>query len=245
MFYYYYLFNDTHTGVYFIYDKKNAKHKVSLMCFMLYVLHNIYCCLFCQNTPISSKDFGSSGFRFGVLCTQNKKLVQALGTINIFSSVSHPIQKLISNMLEDDSSFVDEFLEKSGYKLHQSYKKCIASLDDMSIPYVDAIAGMFVYCDFSSLLPPPPSSSSSPSSFEREAKFFSIVTKYAHIVMTPGEAQRECPEKVGMFRICYAYVPLEVLDIAMRRLKKIAGTIVEVGWENLDPDIHFKDVLDA
>lgn len=203
-----------------------------------------------------SKDFGSSGFRFGVLCTQNKKLVQALGTINIFSSVSHPIQKLISNMLEDDSSFVDEFLEKSSYKLHQSYKKCIASLEDISIPYVDAIAGMFVYCDFSSLLPPPPSSSSSttdddddssssPSSFEREAKFFSIVTKYAHIVMTPGEAQRECPEKVGMFRICYAYVSLEVLDIAMRRLKKIAGTIVEVGWENLDPDIHFKDVLDA
>jgi 1-aminocyclopropane-1-carboxylate synthase len=38
-----------------------------------------------------SKDFGASGFRFGVLYTQNELLLEALGNLNAFAAVSHPM----------------------------------------------------------------------------------------------------------------------------------------------------------
>ena len=67
-----------------------------------------------------SKDFGSSGFRFGVLYTQNKLLVKALGNLNIFSGVSNPVQAVTAKMLSDDV-FVDKLLDNSRILLENSY----------------------------------------------------------------------------------------------------------------------------
>jgi hypothetical protein len=49
--------------------------------------------------------------------------------------------------------------------------------------------------------------------------------------MTPGQAQFD--QKPGMFRICYAYVPVETLDIFLLRLDKSVATIRRSGWDNL------------
>ncbi len=168
-----------------------------------------------------SKDFGSSGFRVGVLYTQNQLLNSAIGNLNIFAAVSHPMQAVVANLLDDDV-FVDELLDTSRGLVTQSYGIVTGALEELNIPYVKAQAGIFVHADFSSLL--------EEATFESEDKFASLVIENARIVMTPGHCQRE--SKPGWFRICYAWVQADVLELAMARLKRLILDLKENGWED-------------
>ena len=180
-----------------------------------------------------SKDFGSSGFRVAVLCTQNEAFLRAFDNLNVFSGVSHPMQMMIAEILSDDD-FVDSFLQYSSSALLKSYTLCTRKLNEMEIPFVAPEAGMFVYCDFSGLLPSPPT-------FEGEARLMKLMADVAHIVMTPGESQHD--SKPGMFRICYAWNSLEILEVAMTRIKLLKELILKEGWSGLDEKKFSIDVL--
>jgi aspartate/methionine/tyrosine aminotransferase len=170
-----------------------------------------------------SKDFGASGFRIGTLYSQNTDLLHALANLNIFSGVSHPMQMILTELLYDDD-FVDNFLDKSREKLKRSYDLVTRKLDEMVIPYVSAQAGLFVYVDFSSLLPEP--------TFEGEAMFSKLTQEVARLVLTPGQFQND--SKPGMFRLCYSWVPIETLDIAMERLSYLVLQIRRSNrWDDL------------
>lgn len=172
-----------------------------------------------------SKDFGASGLRVGVLYSQNENFMRALlaSNISIFSCVSGPIQYVVSELLTDDS-FVDHFLEESTNRLRKSYELCVLKLEEMVVPFVPAEAGLFVYVDFSSLLPE--------KTFEWEQKLSQLMFQYARIVLTPGETQQE--RTPGMFRICYAWVSPEVLEIAMERLSRLIGKVRRMDWSDLN-----------
>eukprot|EP00581_Thalassiosira_minuscula_P013756 CAMPEP_0183728716 /NCGR_PEP_ID=MMETSP0737-20130205/28727_1 /TAXON_ID=385413 /ORGANISM="Thalassiosira miniscula, Strain CCMP1093" /LENGTH=468 /DNA_ID=CAMNT_0025960729 /DNA_START=76 /DNA_END=1478 /DNA_ORIENTATION=- len=161
-----------------------------------------------------SKDFGASGFRIGTLYSKNQRLLSSVANLNIFSGVSHPMQMVVSEILTDDH-FIYSFLENSRQRIRYSYELCTARLDEMVIPYIPAKAGIFVYADFSSLLPE--------QTAEGEARFSQLLLDAARIIMTPGLAQHD--RKPGMFRICYCFVNPEVLEMAMQRLDKIVGKI--------------------
>lgn len=176
-----------------------------------------------------SKDFGSSGFRVGVLYTQNQVLNDAISNLNVFSSVSHPMQAVVAGLL-DDEQFLDEFLETSRTLLKISKNIVTNALDGINVPYVKAQAGIFLYCDFSSLLPD--------NSFEGEAQLATLIQNEARVVMTPGESQRD--PNPGQFRICYAWVTPEVLQLAMGRLKLLASDIRDNGWESLQYNAYYK-----
>lgn len=178
-----------------------------------------------------SKDFGASGFRIGTLYTQNTHLLSSLANLNIFSSVSHPMQMILSEILTDDN-FIYHFLDSAREKIRYSYYFCTKRLDDMVIPYVKAKAGIFVYADFSALLPSPTA--------EGEAQFASLLLDAAHLIMTPGQSQKDL--KPGMFRICYCFVSLDVLEIAMNRLDRLVGKIRRWHWDNLNRD-SLTDIL--
>ena len=169
-----------------------------------------------------SKDFGSSGFRFGVLYTQNKSILSAFANVNLFSSVSHPMQAVVADILSDDT-FVDRFLNISKCLLKASYDIVTQGLNDMHIPFVPAKAGIFVYCDFSSLL--------QVNSFKGEDEIARLFEEHVRIVMTPGGCQRD--RKPGFFRICYAFVTPEVLKIGILRLHMVCALIREHGWKDI------------
>lgn len=170
-----------------------------------------------------SKDFAGSGLRAGVVYSQNETFMEALATLNIFSCVSGPLQYLVAEILTDNA-FVNRFLDESRVRIVKSYKICIAKLQEMVIPYIPAEAALFVYVDFSSLLPE--------KTHEWEAKLSEILFCFARIVPTPGASQRDA--NPGMFRICYAWVSPDVLEIAMERLSKIVGKIRRLGWSDLN-----------
>lgn len=179
-----------------------------------------------------SKDFGSSGLRVGFLYTQNNTLLKAIETISAFSSVSHPIQMITAHMLAD-YDFVDSFLETSRKKLCTSYEIVVQYLEHMYIPYVPASAGIFVYCDFSSLLPE--------NTFAGEARFSSFLVDVARVVMTPGESQHE--NRPGFFRICYAAISQETLTVAMKRISVVARLLRVDGWDVVGNIRSYEDVL--
>jgi len=170
-----------------------------------------------------SKDFGASGFRVGVLYTQNSALLESLSNLNIFSGVSHPIQMVTAEILTDDL-FVESFLEESRERLHRSYMICATKLEEMVIPFVPAQAGLFVYVDFSSLL--------QSKTMEGEQKLTKLMVDYARVVLTPGESQYD--QNPGNFRIGYATVSPEVLEIAMERLNRLVGKIRKMDWDDLN-----------
>lgn len=172
-----------------------------------------------------SKDFGASGFRIGTLYSKNQSLLSSIANLSIFSGVSHPMQMIVQEILTDDH-FIYGFLENSRHRIRYSYEMCIRKLDEMVIPYVPATAGIFVYADFSSLLPE--------RTPEGEARFSTLLLDAARIIMTPGQAQHD--RKPGMFRICYAFVTPEVLEMAMERLDKIVGKIRRWHWDNLNAE---------
>ncbi|VEU41152.1 unnamed protein product [Pseudo-nitzschia multistriata] len=170
-----------------------------------------------------SKDFGASGLRFGVVYSQNETLLEGLANLNVFSGVSNPIQMVVSELLTDDD-FLDTYLDESRARLRRSYHICIEKLEEMVLPFVPAVAGQFVYVDFSSLLPQ--------KTTEWEQKLSALLIDHARLVLTPGESQRE--RTPGMFRICYAWVTPEVLEIGMERLSRIVAKIRRMDWSDLN-----------
>jgi aspartate/methionine/tyrosine aminotransferase len=159
-----------------------------------------------------SKDFGCSGFRVGVLYSQNKWLLQSMSNLKTFPSVSQPMQLLTLGLLQD-TAFVTDYLEYSRRCIVQNKAICTSKLQQLGIPYVDANAGIFLYVDFSSLL----SSQQDNAVTDFESKLGTLMEKMIRVVMTPGSCQRDC--RPGWFRICYAFVNPEVLGIAMERIE--------------------------
>jgi 1-aminocyclopropane-1-carboxylate synthase len=171
-----------------------------------------------------SKDFCASGFRIGTLYTKNQRVLSCVANLNIFSTVSQPMQLIVQDLLTDDN-FIYGFLENTCQRTRYNYELCASHLDQMVIPYIPAKAGIFIYADFSSLLPE--------QTAEGEARFSSLLIDAAKIILTPGQAQRD--RKPGMFRICYAFVSPEVLEIAMQRLDRLVGKIRRCrDWDNLN-----------
>jgi 1-aminocyclopropane-1-carboxylate synthase len=120
--------------------------------------------------------------------------------------------------------FLDRFLDESRHRTVISYHICISKLQEMVVPFVPATAGMFVYVDFSALLPE--------KTFEGEKKLCDLMFEYARIVLTPGESQRD--PRPGMFRICYAWVAPVVLAISMERLSRLVAKIRKLDWSDLN-----------
>jgi aspartate/methionine/tyrosine aminotransferase len=170
-----------------------------------------------------SKDFGASGLRIGYVYSQNETMLRGLGNTNVFSGVSHPMQMVVSELLTDDA-FIERYLDESRDRLRQSYFICIQKLEEMVVPYVPAEAGMFIYVDFSSLLPE--------KTMEWESKFSKLVVDFARVILTPGESQKE--RMPGMFRICYAWTTPEVFEIGMERLSRLVAKIRRMDWSDLN-----------
>jgi aspartate/methionine/tyrosine aminotransferase len=93
--------------------------------------------------------------------------------------------------------------------------------------------GLFVYIDFSSLLPA--------RTFVYEEQLQDLLLQHARLVLTPGESQRD--PRPGMFRICYAWVTPDVLAIAMERLSRLVAKLRRLDWDDLS-DRSLKGILD-
>eukprot|EP00403_Amphidinium_massartii_P024030 CAMPEP_0178407242 /NCGR_PEP_ID=MMETSP0689_2-20121128/19329_1 /TAXON_ID=160604 /ORGANISM="Amphidinium massartii, Strain CS-259" /LENGTH=452 /DNA_ID=CAMNT_0020028313 /DNA_START=114 /DNA_END=1472 /DNA_ORIENTATION=+ len=161
-----------------------------------------------------SKDFGASGWRAGVLWTQNQDLQKAISNIASFTAISGPLQSVISQVF-DDAKFIDSYLEENSRRLASSCAMVMRTLTELRIPFLQPGAGMFIWMDFRSLLPAV--SPANPSSAEAEDLLYKALWKESSLVITPGLAQHA--SEPGWFRICFAALSPAVLEKALENLK--------------------------
>jgi 1-aminocyclopropane-1-carboxylate synthase len=170
-----------------------------------------------------SKDFGASGFRCGFLVTGNEDLKQALGNVNCFSCLSHPMQLCLADVLSD-VAFVDSYLAASRAALSKCYNITTTALSRMNIPFTPAVAGMFLWIDLRGLLPE--------DSWEGEEAVTTLLFDEGGLVLTPGGAQRA--NAPGFYRLCFAWNTVDVLNMAMERIDVVVKTIRARGWVDLE-----------
>mmetsp|Transcript_6064 Transcript_6064/g.19123 ORF Transcript_6064/g.19123 Transcript_6064/m.19123 type:complete len:492 (+) Transcript_6064:224-1699(+) len=161
-----------------------------------------------------SKDFGLSGLRFGCVWTQNERLLAALASAAVFSAVPGVCQAMVEDVLADDG-FCDDYLRANATALRVSCAICCRVLDELRLPYFAPGAGMFLWCDLSSLLPAFVNGDDDPQKAER--KLYDALRGDLKLVLTPGEAQHAADP--GRFRICFAFVERNVLEVGLEKFR--------------------------
>ena len=162
-----------------------------------------------------SKDFGASGFRVGAMYSRNNHLLTAFSNLNLGFQVSNVVQQMMAHML-NDTIFVDKFLTKNRVELKRSYDIVHTHLSPLGITIISpAGASIFCFADFRILL--------TENTFQGERELFNLMADKG-VVLTPGES---CHCQIpGFFRICFAYVPVDSLLEAMKRIKEMADILL-------------------
>lgn len=159
-----------------------------------------------------SKDFGLSGFRVGVTWSGEPTVRAALVSACAFSSVSGLTAAFVTAMLFD-VGWCNAFIAENARRLAKSCRLVEETLDILALPYVAPCSGMFIYVDMSALLP---HISSTLDPWLLEEQVYNELADNHKLILTPGAAQHAA--YAGCFRICYAFVSFETLQVAMDRL---------------------------
>ena len=183
-----------------------------------------------------SKDFGVSGMRVGVLWSQNKALLSAMGTAAVMTSVPGPVQKMVADIAADDA-FLATYLDANSRRLANSCDAAIKVLNELGLSYFRPDYGMFLWVDLSSLLPLVLRAElreqgkaheaekidsrgrgvPAKELFRAETLLYDRLRTEVRVVITPGDSQHSIVP--GWFRICFAFVPKAVLATAMEKLR--------------------------
>lgn len=157
-----------------------------------------------------SKDFGASGLRCGVLVSENDAVLRAVDQLAYWGACSGHSQQLLSAFVNDAES-VDAFVTGMRDDLRATYQRLTAKLDDAGIRYLAADACFFLLIDLRDRLEAP--------TFDAEAKLWRKLLDEAAVNLTPGQACRI--REPGYFRLCYAGIDDQALDVALERMRRV------------------------
>ena len=116
-----------------------------------------------------SKDFAASGLRIGCVASHNTSLHAALRAMARYSWPSVLSDAMAATILED-TTWTDNFLSNSRKLIAEAYQLTVYELGKNNINCSKSSAAVFVWVDFSPLLPllKPESESGTIDMFERE-----------------------------------------------------------------------------
>jgi aspartate/methionine/tyrosine aminotransferase len=159
-----------------------------------------------------SKDFGASGLRCGVLVSENEDVINAVDQLAYWSACSGHTQHLLAQLVAD-TAVVDAWVDRMRAGLRQACDRVTRGLDALGIPYFPPDAGFFVVCDLRRFLAAP--------TWQAEHALWRRLLDEANVNLTPGEACRIA--EPGFFRLCYAAVSGEAIDVALSRVGRVLG----------------------
>jgi aspartate/methionine/tyrosine aminotransferase len=159
-----------------------------------------------------SKDLGISGFRVGLVYSQNGELIEAYTNLNLTHSVSNHTQWILQLLLTD-SAFMTSYVARNRERLTESYATAIESLRRIRIPYVPSRGSLFVWIDLSEFM--------ADDSEGAEMDLWRDLYSSTGVLLTPGIGFGHT--KNGLFRIVYPCVSKADLTVAMER---VAGFVM-------------------
>lgn len=157
-----------------------------------------------------SKDFCASGMRVGVLYTQNKAILSAISSnLAYFASISRQSQWSVTNILSDEA-WVDMYVVENRRRLRAAKKHCVLALTNMGIPFAPASAGFFLWIDLRKFM--------EDESVKAELNLWKRFAD-VKVLFTPAS---ECfGSKFGFFRLCFAAVSENALNVALHRMEHV------------------------
>ncbi|CAI9758463.1 unnamed protein product [Fraxinus pennsylvanica] len=161
-----------------------------------------------------SKDLGLPGFRVGAIYSNDKMVVDAATKMSSFGLVSSQTQYLLSAMLSD-KKFTKNYVTENHKRLKQRHAMLIRGLKNAGIPCLESNAGLFCWVDMRHLL--------SSKTFEAEMELWKKIVYQVGLNISPGSSCH-CVEP-GWFRMCFANMSEQTLDLAMQRIKSFVNSI--------------------
>lgn len=155
-----------------------------------------------------SKDFGMSGFRVGILYSENRELIEAFANVSAPHMVSNHTQCLLTRLFEDEA-FIARYIEENRRRLTESYALVVQVLRDANIAFATAYGSLFVWINLKQYL--------RADSAEAELALWRDIFEQSGVLLTPGIGGGH--EGFGYFRIVYTAVSFEELEVAMQRLR--------------------------
>ncbi len=159
-----------------------------------------------------SKDLGISGFRVGLVYSQNAAFLKAYMHLNLTHSVSNHTQWVLQQLLAD-SEFMASYIARNKVRLTESYSIVVGFLRRLDIPYVPSRGSHFVWADLSEFL--------TDDSEGAELDLWQELYQANGVLLTPGTGFGHT--KKGLFRIVYPCVSKGDLTVAMDRLGGFVG----------------------
>ncbi|KAF7826099.1 1-aminocyclopropane-1-carboxylate synthase 1-like [Senna tora] len=163
-----------------------------------------------------SKDMGFPGFRVGIVYSYNDSVVNCGRKMSSFGLVSSQTQHMLAAMLSDDE-FVDKFLEESSRRLRKRHGDFTEGLEKMGITCLPSNAGLFCWMNLRSLM--------KEKTFEEEMMLWRVIVNEVKLNVSPGSSFN-CVE-AGWYRVCFANMDDETVEIALRRIEAFVGKETE------------------
>nr|CAB3460465.1 unnamed protein product [Digitaria exilis] len=157
-----------------------------------------------------SKDLGLPGFRVGVVYSYNDAVVAAARRMSSFTLVSSQTQRALAAMLSD-AGFAAAYVAANRARLRERRDHVVAGLAGragLACLRGGGNAGLFVWVDMRPLL--------EEATVEGELRLWRKVVEEAKLNISPGSSCH-CSEP-GWFRVCFANMSVETLDVALQRL---------------------------
>ncbi|OIV94676.1 hypothetical protein TanjilG_25900 [Lupinus angustifolius] len=161
-----------------------------------------------------SKDLGLPGFRVGAIYSDNDQVVAAATKMSSFGLVSSQTQYLLSAML-GDKKFTKNYLSENQKRLKRRQRMLISGLQKTGISCLKSNAGLFCWVDMRHLL--------SSNTFEAEMELWKKIVYQVKLNISPGSSCH-CTEP-GWFRVCFANMSEDTLNLAMKRLTTFVANI--------------------
>ena len=155
-----------------------------------------------------SKDLGVPGFRVGMIYSNNEALVSAATKMSSFGLISSQTQYLLSKLLSD-KKFTRNYMKENRKRLKARREMLVTALREAGIECLKSNAGLFCWVDMRNLL--------SSNTFDAEVELWKKILREAGLNVSPG-ASCHCSEP-GWFRICFANMSEETLNVSMQRMK--------------------------
>ncbi|KAI3502983.1 hypothetical protein L1887_31417 [Cichorium endivia] len=163
-----------------------------------------------------SKDLGLPGFRIGAIYSNDERVVSAATKMSSFGLISSQTQYLLSEILSD-KKFTKTYLSENRRRLKQRHEKLVKGLQKAGIRCLQSNAGLFCWVDMRHLL--------SSDTFEGEMELWLKIVYEVGLNISPGSSCH-CSEP-GWFRVCFANMSEETLDIAMQRVKSFVDSMAK------------------
>ncbi|XP_060227398.1 1-aminocyclopropane-1-carboxylate synthase-like protein 1 isoform X2 [Meriones unguiculatus] len=157
----------------------------------------------------TSKDFGMSGLRFGVLYTENQHVATAVASLCRYHGLSGLVQYQVARLLQDHDWISQVYLPENHARLRAAHTYVTEELRALGIPFVSRGAGFFIWVDLRKYL--------RKGTFEEEALLWRQFLDNK-VLLSFGKAF-ECKEP-GWFRVVFSDKKNR-LCLGMQRIRQV------------------------